>query len=177
MGDRVVIGGKGTTTDAGMHVPLIASWPGKAAAGAVCSDLVDSTDFLSTICDAAGIEPPGEMTIDGRNFLPQIRGEKGKPREWIYSWYSPRGEALREFAFTANYKLYTSGEFYDLQNDSGEMQPQKAGELTGDAAAAARLLQAALDEYKDARPDSLRQPSGQETPKAKNRAKKKRKVQ
>ena len=55
MGDRVVMGGKGTTTAAGMHVPLIVSWPGKAAAGKVCGDLVDSTDFLPTICEAAGV--------------------------------------------------------------------------------------------------------------------------
>ena len=31
MGARKFIGGKGAPTDAGMHVPLIVSWPGKAA--------------------------------------------------------------------------------------------------------------------------------------------------
>jgi arylsulfatase A len=177
MGDRVVIGGKGTTTDAGMHVPLIVSWPAQAEPGYVCPDLVDSTDFLPTICDAAGIELPREMPIDGRSFLPQVRGEKRKPREWIYSWYSPRGEALREFAFNDRFKLYTSGELYDLLNDPEETQPQTKAELTGDAAAAATLLQAALDQYKEARPESLRQPSGQEPPQAKARGKKKKNKQ
>jgi arylsulfatase A len=177
MGERVVIGGKGTTTEAGMHVPLIVSWPGTAASGAVCRDLVDSTDFLPTICEAAGIDIPREMVVDGRSFLPQVRGEKGIPREWIYSWYSPRGESLREFAFNHQYKLYASGEFHDLQRDPDEAKPQRKTALSGDAAAAAKTLQAALDDYKDARPESLRQPSGQEKPKAKNRGKKKRKVQ
>src|SRR5207249_9215665 len=46
---KVFVGGKGETTDAGMHVPLIVSWPGKATAGKVCPDLVDSTDFVPTI--------------------------------------------------------------------------------------------------------------------------------
>ncbi|MDD4873285.1 MAG: sulfatase-like hydrolase/transferase, partial [Kiritimatiellae bacterium] len=77
MGDRKVIGGKGLPTDAGMHVPLIVNWPGKAATGKVSHDLVDSTDFLPTICEAAGVPVPAELKIDGRSFLPQVRGEKG----------------------------------------------------------------------------------------------------
>ena len=71
MGDKLVIGGKGTTTDAGMHVPLIVNWPGKIAAGSVCSDLVDSTDFLPTLLDAAGVTAPSGLKLDGRTFLPQ----------------------------------------------------------------------------------------------------------
>jgi arylsulfatase A len=66
-----------------MHVPLIASWPGRIAAGKVCADLVDTTDFLPTLCEAAGVAVPAEMKVDGRSFLPQLRGEKGTPREWI----------------------------------------------------------------------------------------------
>ncbi len=70
MGDRIVIGGKGTTTDAGMHVPLIASWPGKIIAGEVCPDLVDSTDFVPTLLGAAGVTSPSGVKFDGRSFLP-----------------------------------------------------------------------------------------------------------
>jgi arylsulfatase A-like enzyme len=44
MGTRVVAGGKGLTTEAGMHVPLIARWTGVAKAGTVSDALVDSTD-------------------------------------------------------------------------------------------------------------------------------------
>src|SRR5688572_10946904 len=125
MGERVVIGGKGTTTAAGMHVPLIASWPGKAAAGKICGDLVSSTDFLPTMCEAAGVDVPAELKIDGRSFLPQLRGEKGNPREWIYCWYSRHGTIAdaREFAFTQRYKLYRTGEFYDLTKDPDEKHP------------------------------------------------------
>ena len=93
MGDRLVIGGKGMTTAAGMHVPLIASWPGKIVAGEVCPDLVDSTDFVPTPLEAAGARPPSGVKFDGRSFLPQLRGERGQPRDWIYSWYSPRQSA------------------------------------------------------------------------------------
>jgi len=158
MGDRLVVGGKGTTTDAGMHVPLIASWPGEIADGRVCSDLVDSTDFLPTILDAAGVVTPPSHTLDGRTFLPQILGAEGQPREWIYSWYSPRQSAnltVREFAFSHRYKLYRSGEFFDLDKDVEEKQPLAAASLDGEAAVAAKLLQGVLDQFKEVRPSEL----------------------
>lgn len=158
MGDRLVIGGKGLTTETGMHVPLIAHWPGKTAAGKVCTDLVDSTDFLPTLLDAAGVVKPAELELDGRSFLPQARGEKGAPRDWIYAWYSPRQSAdttVREFAFNQNFKLYRTGEFFDLRQDAAEERPAKVAELNGEAAGAAKLLQAALDKYEHARPKEL----------------------
>ena len=158
MGERVVIGGKGTTTDAGMHVPLIASWPGRIGQGQVCNDLVDSTDFLPTICDAAGIQPTSSGPIDGQSFWPQLTGTKGNPRTWIYSWYSPRGENLREFAFDHGYKLYCGGEFFDLAKDPEEKLPQKVAAQSGLAATAALKLQAALDQFRDARPPHLPTP-------------------
>jgi len=160
MGDNLILGGKGTTTSAGMHVPLIANWPGQAIAGRVCTDLVDSTDFLPTLLDAAGVNPPAGMPLDGRSFLPQLRGEKGQPREWIYSWYSPRQGAdrtIREFAFNRQFKLYRSGEFFDLVDDVHEKRPLEVGSLAGEPAAAARLLQGALDQFQHARPAHLEQ--------------------
>jgi arylsulfatase A len=155
MGNREIIGGKGTTTAAGMHVPLIVSWPGKIPAGKVCSDLVDSTDFLPTICEAAGIPLPTNMKIDGRSFLPQVRGEKGRPRSWSYSWYSPRGEPLREFAFNQRYKLYHTGELFDLERDVEEQHPLAPGSLSAEARDASRLLQGAIDGFHNARPAHL----------------------
>lgn len=156
MGDREVIGGKGTTTAAGMHVPLIANWPGQVVANTVCADLLDGTDFLPTLLEAAG--QPLPTGLDGRSFLPQLRGKRGRPREWSYSWYSPRQGAnlnVREFAFNERFKLYRTGEFFDLSKDVEEKHPLKVSVLEGDAAAAAKLLQGALDEFKHARPAAL----------------------
>ncbi len=158
MGDRVVIGGKGTTTDAGMHVPLIASWPAGVAKGRVYDDLVDSTDFLPTVVEAAGAKLPAGVKLDGRSFLPQVRGAKGQPREWVYSWYSPRQQAnltVRELAFNQRYKLYRTGEFYDLTSDLAEKSPLKVAALSGERAAAAKLLQGALDQFATARDPKL----------------------
>ncbi len=158
MGDKLVVGGKGQTTVAGMHVPLIVNWPGKIAAGNICSDLVDSTDFLPTLLDAAGVTAQSSLMLDGRTFLPQLLGAEGQPRDWIYSWYSPRQSAdmtVREFAFNQHYKLYRSGEFFDLRKDVEEKQPLAVASLDGEAVTAAKRLQGVLDQFKGARPPEL----------------------
>jgi arylsulfatase A len=157
MGDRVVIGGKGTTTEAGMHVPLIVNWAGTLMPK-VSHELVDSTDFLPTLLDAAGVKPPTDLTLDGYSILPQLRQNQPSPREWIYSWYSPRQgneKKVREFAFDQHFKLYRTGEFFDLIKDSGEKQPLQIDSLSGEPAAAAKRLQKVLDRYNAARPSEL----------------------
>ena len=174
MGIREVIGGKGRTTETGMHVPLIANWPGQVVAGKVHADLVDTTDFLLTLLEAAGVNAQHGVKPDGRSFLRQLRGESGQPREWIYSWYSPRqGDDLtvREFTFDHRFKLYRSGEFYDLGKDPEENQPLMVTSLEGEAAAAAKRLQCALDQFNGVRPGELDRP-GEKTGKAKRNAKK-----
>ena len=148
-----VRGGKGTTTRRGTHVPCIANWPGQVPAGRVCDDLVAAVDFLPTICEIAGVTvPPGS---DGRSFAPQLRGDRGTPREWIYCWYSPRqggDTTVREFAFDQRYKLYAGGEFFDLETDPDENKPLPAAA----AAESAAKLRAVLDTFVDARPDAPR---------------------
>jgi len=151
-------GGKGTTKASGTHVPLLVSWPGAIKGGRVNTDLISSVDLLPTICQAAGIE--FSRAIDGESFLSQLKGEPGRPRPWLYHWYSPRqGEAadlkITEFAFDHRYKLYRDGRFFDLQADPLEKMPMEVTTLTGQAQAAARKLAGALDKYRDARPAAL----------------------
>lgn len=166
-GGGEMAGEKGSTTRGGMHVPLIASWPEKIASGKVCRDLVDMTDFLPTICEAAGVPLPEDAKLDGRSFLPQLRGQTGDPREWIYSYWVPlrahqtarvgsRGAV--EQAFDHRFKLYSTGDFFDLQTDVEEKSPHRVSDLSGEASAAARRLQGALDQFKDARPANLDPP-------------------
>ena len=139
-----------------MHVPLIANWPGHIRAG-TNDDLIDSTDFLPTICAAAGAKVPSSLKIDGHSFWPQLMGEKGEPREWIYTWYAQDGVApIREFVTTKEYKLYRSGRFYDLKKDPFEdNDPNTLADLTGDEAKAAAKLKAVLAQYADARPAAV----------------------
>lgn len=173
-------GGKGTTTQRGTHVPLIASWPAVMKQSRVNRDLISSTDFLPTICEAAGISVP--TNVDGVSFLPQLRGEKGAPREWLYCWYSPRQArnlTVREFASNHDHKLYRTGQFYDLAADPFEEKPLDTTAITRDQTAAKGKLQKVLDQFKDARPPQLDrqfdQPTKPQSPDATPKVKKKSK--
>ncbi len=149
-------GGKGTTTHRGTHVPFIASWPAVIQEGRVSGDLISSTDFLATICEAAGVAVPPDT--DGVSFLPQLRGQRGTPREWLYCWYSPRQQAnmtVRECAFDRQHKLYRDGRVFDLVVDPDETTPLAGEQFDGETATAAKKLQAVLDRFQDTRPAEL----------------------
>ena len=165
MGAQAVSAGKGQTTSNGMHVPLVVYWPAGIPAGKVSHDLVDSTDFLPTLCDAAGATIPTGLKIDGRSFYPQLRGQKGNPRQWIYSWYAPNQGVINappEFAATQRYKLYRSGEFYDYAADPREKTPLDVQSLTPEAAAVRKRLEGVLVQFKDARPEKFPKPMAPE---------------
>jgi arylsulfatase A len=148
---REVPGGKSHTSDNGTHVPLIANWKGVIQPGQVCHDLVDFSDFLPTLCQAAHIDLPGNLPLDGRSFFPQLMGQPGDPREWIYSWYCPRRKNLKEWARNKQYKLYRSGEFFHVENDFLEENPLNADHLDTVAERFYTMLSDVLDQYKNVR--------------------------
>ena len=118
-----VCGGKGLTVDRGTHVPLICSWPGTIPSGAVTTDLIDASDFLPTILEAAKIIPPDDYFIDGRSFLPQLKGETGNPRDWIFFHFEPMSGRVHRYArFIRDHrwKLYDDGRLFDLNADPEE---------------------------------------------------------
>ncbi len=143
-------GGKGSTKDNGTHVPLIIRWDKTIAAGSVCLDLIDFSDFLPTICEAINAEISSNLAIDGQSFLPQLLGKTGTPREWIYSWYSKSGkiEDLKEFTRNKKYKLYKTGEFYNVLDDFYEKKPIEIEGFKNEEKAAYSLLKEALNNYK-----------------------------
>lgn len=146
---RKVGGGKGKMTDAGTRVPLIAYAPGHIQKS-VIHDLVDFSDFLPTLCDIANVDISTKTdSLDGRSFLPQLLGEKGNPREWIYCWYSKMGQMDRVKVFARNqrYKLYQSGEFYDIENDVLEKSPLAKQDLTDEQVEIHKLLSAVITRY------------------------------
>ncbi len=139
-----IVGGKGKTTDAGTLVPLVAIWGGVTPKGHVCEDLVEFSDFLPTCLEAA--EVPVPSGLDGQSFLPQLRGERGTPREWIHCYYCPRPERTppKQFVRDKRWKLYGDGSFFDVANDVFEKQPLVDDGLEADALAAKGKLQEAL---------------------------------
>ena len=147
---RDITGDKGRPTNAGTHVPLIAQWKGHIPPGKVNQDLVDLTDFLPTLADLTGARLPDGVTIDGRSFAPQLLGQKGTPREWIFCHYDPRwlNFEFARYAQDKQYKLYHTGALYDYRGDPLEKSPLPQTTLTPAQEQSRQKLQRALDTLK-----------------------------
>lgn len=119
---REIKGGKGNTTDMGTHVPFVASWKGKSPKGRILDDLVDFTDFYPTLAQAAGVKLGEDDLIDGVSFLPQLRGERGTPRDWVFCHYQPYWGKFegRQFVRDQNFKLYRDGRLFKVSKDLKE---------------------------------------------------------
>ena len=109
IGGRNVSGVKGSMLECGGLVPMIANWPGKTPAGKVSANLVDSTDFLPTFADLIGTKLPGKVIFDGNSLAPQLRGEEGKKRQFVYNQL-----ASMWYVRNAGWKLNQLGELYDM---------------------------------------------------------------
>lgn len=160
-------GGKGLPIDAGVHVPLYVRWKGKIVAGSVNDNLVDSTDFLPTILEAAGRPVPDRDDLDGISFYRQLIGQRGTERPWVFYHYDPRPGwdkhkfTLHRFIQDRKYKLYDNGILIDVENDPLEQHIIYAEDDTRETAAVRRKFERVLNEkYKQwlsARPANNRQ--------------------
>ncbi len=135
-------GGKGMMTDAGTRVAFVANWKGQIKPGSIIDKPICFADVLPTIADVTNSQLP--KGIDGRSLMPLLRGETESARDWIFMSYSHSGieqSPFRCFVRDQRWKLYATGELYDVPNDWLEERP-----ATGlDAHAARQRLQPILD--------------------------------
>ena len=87
-------GCKWTNWDTGLHTALIARWPGKITPGQRTNALVQYTDILPTLLDAAGGDVSAH-SYDGESFLPVLLGKKSTHRKFVYGMHNniPEGPA------------------------------------------------------------------------------------
>ena len=125
-------GNKGYTNDAGTHVPFIASWPGNIQAGSVNEKLVDFTDFLPSIMEAAHVDLSEDFMTDGVSFYSQLLGKDDKVRDWIFCHYDPNWGKFTSSRFVHNkdWKLYDDGKIYNIKEDLHEINPLDEDDLT-----------------------------------------------
>ena len=95
-------GMKGTTWEGGYRVPCIVRWPGRVPAGTVPEPAV-TMDLFATALAAAGVAPPDDRVIDGKDLLPLLegRGREG-PHEVIFGHQGARLATVRD----ARWKLH-----------------------------------------------------------------------
>ncbi|MFZ5830164.1 MAG: sulfatase, partial [Planctomycetota bacterium] len=81
--------GKWNLYDYGIRVPLIAAWPGVIQPGVTSDAMVSWADLLPTLIDIAGGRVPAG--IDGRSFLPVLRGAEAQHRDAIFTTHTGDG--------------------------------------------------------------------------------------
>jgi N-sulfoglucosamine sulfohydrolase len=86
--------GKWNCYDAGIRAPLVVVWPNKVAAGARTDAMVSWLDILPTCLEVAGAKPVDKL--DGRSFLPILRGEHNQHHRLIFVTHSGDGR-MNEF--------------------------------------------------------------------------------
>ncbi len=122
-------GRKGETYEGGMRVPTIAHWPAGIPGGADSEHPVSSVDFLPTICSLAGVEPDGDITLDGEDISAALRGEQPDERTPIYFFTEKSLNAVRRGRWKLHVRRVPEGgydstsqmpQLFDLESDSSE---------------------------------------------------------
>jgi arylsulfatase A len=148
IGGRKLSGEKREMLEGGANVPLIASWKGTTPAGKISKDLVNLTDMLATFAELAGAQLPEGVKFDSHSFAPQLRGEKGTPREWAYvqlfhnmDW--KKYPAGHYYVRGDRWKLNQDGELFDMK-DAPFTEPLVPADSTDPEATAGRKRLAAV---------------------------------
>ena len=142
---RMINGAKASMLEGGSRVPLIASWPGVTPAGKVNKDIVNFTDMTATFAELAGAQLSGGFKYDSRSIAPQLRGEKGTPREWAYVQLGAKW-----FVREQGWKMNESGELFDMSDAPFVEKPAPAAADTDASKAARARLTAVLAELNPA---------------------------
>lgn len=131
--------------EGGFRVPLIARWPGVIPAGATIAEMSMNFDLFVTCLQIAGISPPQDRILDGKDILPLLKGEAPSPHDTLY-FYDTRNLVGVRHQHWKYYRYYITdnasfwplhqGPFlFDLLTDPNESyslvesQPQRAAEM------------------------------------------------
>lgn len=124
MPQRSIKGGKGMTIDAGVHVPLVMQWPEKLKGPVVYNSVIEFADFFATFAELTG----QDKATDGISFLGLLEGSDYQQRDFAFVHYDPMwGEWVdqyrNQFVQNERFKLYRTGQMYDLEEDVMEKTP------------------------------------------------------
>jgi arylsulfatase A-like enzyme len=137
--------------EGGIRVPLVARWPGRIAAGKVCSHACALYDLLPTAAELAGLTPP--RGIDGISILPALTGRSQPQHEYFYWDYGHVRETYKQAVRVGEWKGVRIGarsplELYHLGEDPGETRNVAAQALEV-AARLEKVMAAARTESPD----------------------------
>ena len=82
--------GKGSLLEGGIREPMIVRWPGVVKGGTRCDNSLMIEDFFPSILEMAGIRRYHvPQTIDGRSFVPLLKGCGRHSRQRVMVWNYP----------------------------------------------------------------------------------------
>ncbi|TWU46940.1 sulfatase family protein [Rubripirellula reticaptiva] len=132
-------GGKTDLHDGGLRVPMLVRWPAAIPVGQTSDAFGHSNDLLPTFCEAAGVELPAELPLDGLSLLSHMKGDNPPSDEdrgtvfWQLDLYKsiqrhypkPKPYAT-EVALRGKWKLLALGgkpvELFDIESDPNEQR-------------------------------------------------------
>lgn len=118
--------GKGWMYEGGVREPLLVRCPRVVAPGTVSGALVTSPDFYPTFLEACGLPPRSGQHVDGKSFLPALKGEPYDRGAvfWHFPHYANQGGTPGCSVRRGDWKLieFFEGavELYNLRHDIGE---------------------------------------------------------
>ena len=116
---------KGSVSEGGIRVPMIASWPNKIKSGSKSNHISAFYDFFETACDVAGIK--NNVETDGISFYPEMIGGIQAKHDYLYWEYPASGglQAIRmgKWKGVKNnlFKNPSKLKLFDLTSDEKEL--------------------------------------------------------
>jgi arylsulfatase A len=154
----------GTPSEGGMRVPCIVRWPNRVPAGTVCEEFASLLDFMPTFAGLAGVSPPTDRVIDGKDIWPLMAGVAGAvtPHEAFFYYHFDQLQAVRSGVWKlflplervrgqsakAPQKINVAARLYDVVTDPAESK-NVAGQHPDVVARLARLAAAASEDIGD----------------------------
>ncbi len=125
---------KGYVYDGGIRVPGLIQWPGHVQQGTKSDVPVCGVDLLPTLCELAGVAPPGNRALDGTSITPLFAGKKlQRERPLYWQFNRSRGDikvAIRSGDWKLCARLTTPTPKPSGGIVAGEIEAIKSAELT-----------------------------------------------
>jgi uncharacterized sulfatase len=134
---------KWTCYDVGLASACIARWPGKVKPASLSDALVEYVDITPTFLDAADIARPEIM--DGRSFLPVLKGESTRHKTHVFGLQTTRGinngsdhfgiRSVRDTRYRYIRNLTPEATFQNASTQDATFKSWQAKAAAGDAVA------------------------------------------
>lgn len=140
-------GGKTDLHEGGLRVPLVAQWPGHIPPGATSDSMASTVDLLPTICQAAGVRLPTNLSIDGVSLLDHMTDQEPLCQRELFWQLDLYNHLQRHYAKPKPYatEVMRSGPWKLLSWDGN---PVELFNLEQDTLEQTNLLEAEFDRAK-----------------------------